>query len=99
INNYIIMEKTILKIFGTGQITIPKAWRQLFESNTLKAVLNAKTKEIIIKPIQLVELEDTNWISLNQLKSNLAKTNFSQEFKKQLLANYEKSDFYSKGKK
>ncbi|MFH1413077.1 MAG: hypothetical protein ABIG10_03590 [bacterium] len=86
------MENTILKIFSTGQITISKAWRQLFETNILKAALNVKTKEITIKPVHLVEIEDTNLISFKQLKTDLSKTNFSPEFKKELLDNYQKSE-------
>lgn len=92
-------EQTILKIFGTGQITIPKRWRNFFNSDTLKAVFDEASEKISIKPIKMVELEDTQWVSAKKLKQNLAETDFDENFKKELLAGYKKSDFYKSGLK
>lgn len=43
------MNLTILKMFGTGQITIPKEWREKFKTNEFFAVL--KKDSIVIKPV------------------------------------------------
>jgi len=92
-------EEAILKIFGTGQITIPKKWREFFNTNTLKAVFDEKFNSIKILPVKMVELEDTKYISSKNLKESLDDSDFSDKFKKELLAGYEKSDFYKSEKK
>jgi len=65
------MESKTLKLFGTGQITVPKEWRKIFNTETLKAVFNKEKKEIVIKPVKLVEMEETKWVSLKQLKKKI----------------------------
>lgn len=88
-------QQAILKFFGTGQITIPKEWRDVFGTQMIKAIFDQKNKRINIKPIQMVELEDTKKISLKQLKEDLDDSNFNEDFKKELIEGYKKSDFYS----
>lgn len=97
-NSIIMQKQVILKIFGTGQITIPKSWREFFGVTTLKATLDEKKRKIDVKPIRLIELEETKWLPAEQLKEDLDKTDFSEGFKKDLLAGYKKSDFYQKTK-
>ena len=92
-------EQTILKIFGTGQITIPKKWREFFNTDTLKAVFDENFSSIKIMPVKMVELEDTKRISVKNLQKSLDDSNFSDKFKKELLGGYKKSDFYKSGKK
>ena len=91
--------QAILKIFGTGQITIPKEWRDFFHSNTLKAVFDKENSKINIKPVKLVELEETKWVPLKQFEKDLDETGLNKRFKKDLLDGYRKSDFYSSGLK
>ena len=88
------METKTLKFFGTGQITVPKEWREIFNTETLKAVFNREKKEITIKPIKLVEIEETKWVSLKQLKKDLNNSGLDKNFQKELLSGYENSDFY-----
>jgi len=45
---------TILKMFGTGQITLPKAWRRQFK--TSQFIAHTEGKSLIIEPL---ELEDS----------------------------------------
>jgi len=92
-------EQVILKIFGTGQVTIPKSWRDFFGVNTLRATFNEKERNINIKPVRMIELEDTKWVSPGQLKEDLDSANYNEEFKKDLVDGYKKSDFYLKKKK
>lgn len=87
-------QEAILKFFGTGQITIPKEWRNVFGTKTLKAIFDKKNKKIDIRPIEMVELEDTKKISLEQLKKDLDQSNFNEKFKQELLAGYGKSDLH-----
>ena len=90
------METKMLKLFGTGQITVPKEWRNFFGVNTLKAIFDKSKNEIKIKPVRLVEIEETKLVSLKRLEKDLRKTNLNKEFQKELLDGYKKSDFYSK---
>ncbi|MEA2065008.1 MAG: AbrB/MazE/SpoVT family DNA-binding domain-containing protein [Patescibacteria group bacterium] len=90
------MKTKTLKLFGTGQITIPKEWREFFQTETLKAAFDKNKNEIIIKPIKMVEIEETKWIPAEQLRKDLEKTELKKDFKKELLDGYEKSDFYNK---
>jgi bifunctional DNA-binding transcriptional regulator/antitoxin component of YhaV-PrlF toxin-antitoxin module len=92
-------QQAILKIFGTGQITIPKKWRDFFNADTVKAVFNKEDSTISIRPVKLVELEETKLISPKRLSENLAETGFNEKFKKELLDGYKKSDFYQSGMK
>lgn len=93
------MQKQVtLKIFGTGQVTIPKSWRDFFGVRTLRATFNEKEGNIKIKPVRMIELENTKWVSAEQLKDDLNKTDFSEDFKKDLLNGYKRSDFYLKKK-
>ena len=93
------METKILKLFGTGQITVPKEWRDFFNTDTLRAVFDKKKKEISIKPIKFVEIEETKWIPLKQLKKDLDNSELNKNFQKKLLSGYKNSDFYSSNKK
>ena len=93
------METKTLKLFGTGQITVPKKWRELLRTDTLKAVFDKKKNEIKIKPIKMVEIEETKWVSLKQLKKDLDNSGLDKDFQKELLSGYEKSNFYSSNKK
>ena len=93
------METKTLKLFGTGQITVPKEWRETFNTETLKAVFNKEKKEIIIKPIKLVEIEEAKWVPLKQLKKDLNNSGLDKKFQKELLSGYKNSDFYSSKKK
>ena len=91
-------EQAILKIFGTGQITIPKVWRDFFGVNTLKATFDEEKRNINIKPVRMIELEDTKWVSQEQLKKDLDSTDYNKKFKEDLVNGYKKSDFYLKNK-
>ncbi len=95
------MKKEIkLKIFGTGQITIPKQWRDLWGVDELKAVFDEKNKEIKIKPIKKVEIEETKWISAKDLKEDLSEVDLDENFKADLVDAYKNSRFYkAKAKK
>ncbi|MDP3900377.1 MAG: hypothetical protein Q8Q23_04830 [bacterium] len=92
-------EEVILKIFGTGQITIPKRWRDFLKADTLKAVFDPLDQKISVKPVKMVELEDTKWISAEELKKSLDDANYSDAFKNELVAGYKKSQFYKSGLK
>ncbi|MBA3047386.1 AbrB/MazE/SpoVT family DNA-binding domain-containing protein [Candidatus Falkowbacteria bacterium] len=88
------METKTLKLFGTGQITIPKEWREFFGADILKAVFDKDKNEIKIKPVRMVEMEETKWVPLKQLEKDLDQVNLNKKFKKELLDGYKKSDFY-----
>ena len=88
------MEQATLKIFGTGQITIPKKWRDFFSTNTLKAIFDKKTKSIQIKPVKILELENSTWQPLDEFKKDLEDSDFSKEFQKELFDGYKESNFY-----
>jgi len=90
-------EEVTLKLFGTGQITIPKKWRDFLKTDTFKAVFDPIGHNISVKPITLVELEDTRWIAAKRLQQDLNDTDYSEAFQKELLASYQKSDFYKSG--
>jgi len=90
----LLQEETLLKIFGTGQITIPKSWRDFFNSKNLKAIFQPDENQIIIKPIQMVEMEETEWVSAKNFQKDLNKANLNSQFKKDLLNAYKDSDFY-----
>ena len=91
-------KETMLKVFGTGQITIPKEWRDYFNSANYKAVLNEEKREISIRPVETITLEETEWVSAKQLEQALAKAKLPAKFKKDLLSGYVKSDFYKNKK-
>lgn len=93
------MEIKTLKFFGTGQITVPKEWREFFGTDTLRAVFDKDKNEIKIKPLKMVEIEETKWVPLKQLKNNLQEIGLAKKFKKELLGGYKKSDFYLNNKK
>ena len=93
------MEIKTLKFFGTGQITVPKEWREFFGTDTLKAIFDKNKNEIKIKPLKMVEIEETKWAPLKQLEKNLQKIGLDKKFKKELLGGYKKSDFYLNSKK
>lgn len=48
-NLYKDMKSTILKVFGTGQVTIPKKWREKFDTLHFKASMEGG--KIILEPI------------------------------------------------
>lgn len=48
-NLYNSMKSTILKIFGTGQVTIPKKWREKFDTLHFKASMEGG--KIVLEPI------------------------------------------------
>ncbi|NCF74908.1 MAG: hypothetical protein GWO87_00250 [Xanthomonadaceae bacterium] len=89
------MKTKTLKLFGTGQITIPKEWRNFFGTDTLKAVFDKDKNEIKIKAVKMVEIEETKWIPAKQLEKDLEKVNLNKNFKRELLNGYKKSDFYN----
>ncbi|MDP2737071.1 MAG: AbrB/MazE/SpoVT family DNA-binding domain-containing protein [bacterium] len=93
------MESKTLKFFGTGQITVPKEWREFFGTDMIKAEFNKDKNEIKIKPLKMVEIEETSWVPLKQLKNNLQEIGLAEKFKKELLGGYKKSDFYLNNKK
>ena len=93
------METKTLKLFGTGQITVPKEWREFFGTNTVKAIFDKDKNEIKIKPIKMVEIEETKWVPLKQLEKDLNNSGLNKKFKKELLNGYKKSNFYSSKKK
>ena len=93
------MEIKTLKFFGTGQITVPKEWREFFGTDTLKAIFDKNKNEIKIKPLKMVEIEETKWAPLKQLEKNLQKIGLAKTFKKELLGGYKTSDFYLNSKK
>ena len=43
------MNKTVLKSFGTGQVTLPKAWREKFDTKYFVAVI--QDDQITLKPL------------------------------------------------
>ncbi|MCK5320737.1 hypothetical protein KAJ61_05115 [Candidatus Parcubacteria bacterium] len=90
------METKTLKLFGTGQITFPKKWRELFGTDILKAVFDKDKNEVKIKPIKMVEMEETKWLPAEQLEKDLQTVDLDKKFKKELLTGYKKSDFYLK---
>lgn len=49
------MKKVILKSFGTGQITLPKMWRDKFKTNYFVASIDKE--KITIKPFKEEEEE------------------------------------------
>jgi bifunctional DNA-binding transcriptional regulator/antitoxin component of YhaV-PrlF toxin-antitoxin module len=58
-NLYKNMESTILKMFGTGQVTLPKKWRKKFDTLHFKASMDGK--KIVLEPIDdYVTLFDAN---------------------------------------
>jgi bifunctional DNA-binding transcriptional regulator/antitoxin component of YhaV-PrlF toxin-antitoxin module len=93
------MQEATLKIFGTGQITIPKKWRDFFGTNTVKAIFNTETRQLNIKPIKIMEIEETRWAPLGEIKKDLDNNDFNKEFKKEFLEGYSKSNFYKNGLK
>ncbi len=48
---------TILKMFGTGQVTLPKAWRKQFKTHQF--VAHTLGKKLIIEPLDLERSELT----------------------------------------
>jgi bifunctional DNA-binding transcriptional regulator/antitoxin component of YhaV-PrlF toxin-antitoxin module len=48
------MNSTILKLFGTGQITLPKKWRTKFKTTHFKAVM--EEDKLIITPLEEEEI-------------------------------------------
>lgn len=93
------MEIKTLKFFGTGQITVPKEWREFFDTDMLKAVFDKNKNEIRINPLRMVEIEETKWVPLKQLEKSLRKVGLGKKFKKELLDGYKKSDFYLNSRK
>lgn len=53
--------------------------------------------EISIKPITIVEIEDTKLVSTDKLEKELDNTNLPDQFKKDLLQGYKKSNFFKSG--
>ncbi len=41
---------TVLKTFGTGQVTLPKKWRMQFKTNHYKAII--KGQNLTLSPIE-----------------------------------------------
>lgn len=74
------MEQATLKIFGTGQITIPKKWRDSFGTSTFKAFFDTKTNEMSLKPIKILEIENFKPMSYLDFKDGLKETGFTEEF-------------------
>lgn len=93
------MEIKTLKFFGTGQITVPKEWREFFGTEMIRAVFDKDKNEIKIKPLKMIEIEETKWAPLKQLENNLQEIGLAKKFKKELLGGYKKSDFYLNNKK
>jgi len=85
------MEQATLKIFGTGQVTIPKKWRDFFNTDTLKAVFDQKTKSIQIKPIKMLELENFIPMTSQDFKEGLEESNFSKDFIKDIVDGFKDS--------
>lgn len=48
------MQKVVLKSFGTGQVTLPKEWREKFDTKYFIADIG--DKQIIIKPLNKEEV-------------------------------------------
>lgn len=46
---------TIRKIFGSGQVTLPKAWRKKINTSTVQ--ITQEGKKLIISPIEVDEYE------------------------------------------
>lgn len=50
------------KIFGTGQITLPKEWRARFKTNT--CIITESSQGLLIKPLEediYYEIDDENF--------------------------------------
>ena len=88
-----------LKSFGTGQITIPKQWRDRFDTNEYRAFIDEKSGEMRISPIKLVEIQETKWLPIAELKEDLRDVDLSNDLKTELLEGYKNSDFYKSQKK
>lgn len=93
------MDTKTLKIFGTGQITVPKRWRELFGTDTVSALYDEGKNEIKIKPVKMVEMEETKRIEAGQLEKDLVLAGFNQKFRAEMLANYKKTDLFKNRKK
>ncbi len=52
-----MQNSTTLKMFGTGQVTIPKKWRNRIKTDKFVAIIN-DDDEIVLRPI------DANWKTL-----------------------------------
>ena len=82
-------EKTV-KMFGTGQITIPKQWRDKFETDTFK--IKEKDNELIIKPVRKVEIEEVpEDLTAEKLKEDLEEAGYNEKFIKDTVEGFEKS--------
>ena len=44
------MKSTVLKVFGTGQVTLPKKWRSRFKTQYYTAVMDGN--RLILAPLQ-----------------------------------------------
>ena len=53
---------TTLKMFGTGQVTLPKAWRERFQ--TRRFIARAEGKRLVIEPLDL-EAPETALLTRN----------------------------------
>ena len=85
------MEQATLKVFGTGQITIPKKWRDFCKTSTFKAFFNSQTKEISIKPIQIIELEESHPTTSLNFANELKEAGFNDDFIKDAVDGFKAS--------
>lgn len=54
------MDSTILKTFGTGQVTLPKKWRSQFKTKHYKAVVQGR--KLILSPLE--DEDSESWKTL-----------------------------------
>jgi len=65
------MTTKVIKPTTKGQITLPKTWRDLFNTNDF--ILEIDNKKIIIKPIDLKKLENDDEIIFDAERDNNGK--------------------------
>ncbi|MFB6225758.1 MAG: AbrB/MazE/SpoVT family DNA-binding domain-containing protein [Candidatus Paceibacteria bacterium] len=83
-------ETKTIKMFGTGQITLPKEWRQQFDTDTFK--VKQKDNELVIKPVRKVEVEEVpEDLTAGKLREDLKEEGYSEGFIEDAVEGFEKS--------
>lgn len=83
--------ETTLKIFGTGQITIPKEWRKALNSDAIKAVFDEKTNSISLKPVKVLTIEPFTPMNVSDFEAELKTAGLSAGFVNDAVSGFKKS--------
>jgi hypothetical protein len=67
----------LLKIFGTGQLTLPKVWRQTLGTEHFDAELRGK--EIVLRPVQVFRAPP-HGLTARKLRSDLSVAGYGDAF-------------------